>query len=260
VLQPKWPMDDPSLASWQSELSQCPTMTEYKDMMAAMPHESAGGVTGLTYDMVKLWPKNMFKIDYHALTNLFNNRSILNFWQLAWLIPIATCEQPSLLDLRPLSLLETSRKVWMSITVRRFQEVFKSLCVLDDFQEGCLWGRGTESFSTCSHQSKSTRDIDGNLETINGNSYVDDLITASASHASLQDLADLVSGFTCLAGISLLIKTFRTMAINWGPKASKCTSQPLFIMPLETDCMIKYLGVQWDIHTSIKYVARESLG
>ena len=70
-LQPKWPTDDPSLASWQSELSQCPTMTEYKDTMAAMPHESAGGVTGLTYDMVKLWPKSI--LDRLSYTHQFIN-------------------------------------------------------------------------------------------------------------------------------------------------------------------------------------------
>ena len=145
AFQPKRPTDDPSLKGWQTDLLRCPTLVEFKEAIAAMPHESAGGLTGLTYDMVKLWPEAMVTKAYNALANLFRDRAVPKFWQLAWLVPIPKCEQPSLLDLRPLSLLEAIRKIWMSITVRRLQDGFKRLRVLDDAQEGSLRGRGTDT-------------------------------------------------------------------------------------------------------------------
>ena len=99
-----------------------PTIVEFKNAIQAARGGSAPGLSGLSYSMIKLWPERIVVEMYSALTRLWNTKSTPEYWKWRWLVPIPKAKSPSLLELRPLSLIEALRKIWFSIPIRRIQE------------------------------------------------------------------------------------------------------------------------------------------
>ena len=99
-----------------------PTIEEFKNAIQAARGGSAPGLSGLSYSMIKLWPERIVVEMYSALTRLWNTKSTPEYWKWRWLVPIPKAKSPSLLELRPLSLIEALRKIWFSIPIRRIQE------------------------------------------------------------------------------------------------------------------------------------------
>jgi hypothetical protein len=123
----------------------CPSRQEFEDAIARSANNSSPGITGLSYNMIKNWQPLLKDQIYAALANLWSEKKGPGHWMARWLVPIPKKEQPTLLDLRPLSLYETLRKLWMSVLVNRVQEAWTAGGYLNDNQHGFIRKKGTDT-------------------------------------------------------------------------------------------------------------------
>ena len=81
---------------------------------------------------------------------MWETGQIPNWWKRKWLCPKAKTDPSTatLDDLRPLCLLETTRKIWLGILVGRIVVVWESDQVLAPGQYGFRQGRGCEGPTT----------------------------------------------------------------------------------------------------------------
>jgi hypothetical protein len=79
---------------------------------------------------------------------MWARKEIPDHWRWRWLVPIPKVPNPTLADLRPLSLIEPLRKVWTSIFVYRVQNFWAEHPRSLDGQHGFLKGRGTDTAVT----------------------------------------------------------------------------------------------------------------
>jgi hypothetical protein len=120
----------------------------FDELDAAIRHlktNSAPGMSGLSYNMIKTWPQEVREAVYNDLRDLWERREFPDDWTWRWLAPIPKVPDPSLNHLCPLSLLEALRKTWCSIFVRRIQHYWRNEGCLNDSQHGGVKGRGTGS-------------------------------------------------------------------------------------------------------------------
>ena len=365
----------PRFQEWQQSLLECPTLDDFNQAIQATPVDSAPGFSGLSYNMIRMWTPPIVERVHQALSESWKDYTFPEHWQHAWLVPIPKTDDPTLDDLRPLSLLDALRKIWLSIFVRRIQQGWSEFSLLCAAQEGSRPNCGTDTailrFLNCMEGAKevgsqvylsswdmkrafdsvpkslltfawmrmgipeslatyltaldvggttvvrtplaldtlrsrtpeairdtlamgftpemgtgqgdvvsplawsavfdilltalqrhhfetpafTTRDLRGYVTADGILSYVDDLLTIVASHAGLQQCADLVSAFSCLVGIRLAHQKFRAFAPNWGlPSLSRASTVTIHTpgwtaldIPLQSDGTFKWLGVHWDL-------------
>ena len=102
-------------------LSRPPSREEFEEAIRHAPKDSAAGMSGLSYNMVRCWPKHFIDAAFSALDTLWDSSVVPSQWRWRWLIPIPKVPNPSLTDLRPLCLNEALRKLWFSAIIRRLQ-------------------------------------------------------------------------------------------------------------------------------------------
>ena len=118
----------------------CPTLVEF---LAAIKHSkknSAPGVSGLSYNMLRLCPPPLLQAMYDSLATMWTSKEVPEYWKWRWLVPIPKCKSPSLKDLRPLSLVEVIRKIWAVVVVRRIGLCWSDHKVLNRCQHGFIRG------------------------------------------------------------------------------------------------------------------------
>ena len=72
---------------------------------------TAGGMQGLTYAMMKAWPPEITRYVYGLLCSLWADKMVPRWWRHRRLIPLRKKpENPTLDELRPIVLLEVTRK------------------------------------------------------------------------------------------------------------------------------------------------------
>lgn len=128
-------------AQIETSLEATITFQDYKESVESCPHDSAGGRTGLTYNMIRLWPEAMHRRAYKAMISMWELKQIPTHWKAVWLVPIPKVPDPTLDELRPLMLFEALRKVWMRIVARRIQKTLGDLGLLETAQDGSLAGK-----------------------------------------------------------------------------------------------------------------------
>ena len=111
--------------------------------MKCLKVDSAPGVTGLSYNMMRTWTEPIIDAAYRGIASYWTSDTFPPDWTWKWLAPIPKKPQPHLDDLRPLSLLEPLRKVWMSIVVRKIWTSWLRSGVVNPSQHGSVPGRGT---------------------------------------------------------------------------------------------------------------------
>ena len=121
-----------------------PTLKEFTDAIAHLKRDSAPGVTGLSYNMIKEWPEDVVSEAYNSLALLWEQRRIPDEWTRRWIVPIPKKSDPDVTDLRPLMLLEAMRKAWCSIISNRIQTFWAQHHSLQRNQFGSVRGKGTE--------------------------------------------------------------------------------------------------------------------
>ena len=123
------------------------TIENLKAAIAKASTTSVAGPSGLSYAMMKEWSPKVLKEAFDAMTMIWETGQIPNWWKKKWLCPKAKIDPAlaTLDDLRPISLLETTRKIWLGIIVGRVVGIWESEDVMANGQYGFRKGRGCES-------------------------------------------------------------------------------------------------------------------
>ena len=82
--------------------------------------------------MMKEWTPAALTEAHQAMTMIWETGAIPNWWKKKWLCPKSKVDPDlaTLDDLRPISLIETTRKIWMGIIVGWIVEVWEEHDVL----------------------------------------------------------------------------------------------------------------------------------
>lgn len=147
----KTPPPSPALLRFQSDVMRTPTYDEWIQEVQHTSTGSAGGMSGLTYDIIKLLPDETKRDMYNALVELWNTqtddpggRTIPSSWRWRWLVPIPKTDDPTLEQLRPLCLLEVLRKSWSAVFIQRIITFLSTQHALNPGQH-CQRGKGTDT-------------------------------------------------------------------------------------------------------------------
>eukprot|EP01041_Mallomonas_annulata_P042147 gene42147-biopygen7330 len=81
-----------------------PSLEDFITAISTAPKQSAPGVTGFTYAMMKAWPPEAMKLAYKALSTMWKDTYIPPWWKWRWLVPVPKKKDPGMADLRPLTL------------------------------------------------------------------------------------------------------------------------------------------------------------
>eukprot|EP01034_Spumella_vulgaris_P028247 gene28247-35072_t len=113
-----------------------PTLEEFVTAISTAPKQSAPGVTGCTYAMMKAWPPQAMKMAHKALSTMWNTKEIPQWWKWRWLVPVPKKKDPSLADLRPLTLVEATRKIWSRLIIMKITRAWDNNDLLNPAQHG----------------------------------------------------------------------------------------------------------------------------
>ena len=95
--------------------------------------------------MVQLWPDSVVERAYECLRSAWPDRKVLEGWGTRLLAPIPKKTNPELKDLRPLMLIEVTRKIWMGLIMNRVRLFWTKHKLLDERQHAYLRGKGTQT-------------------------------------------------------------------------------------------------------------------
>ena len=105
------------------------------------------GLTGFSYQLMKMLPDECMR-DLHAmLSRLWETRTVPEHWTFKALLGIPKKDIPNPLveDLRPIGLIEVTRKLWTRLILARIFKALKKFAVLQLNQSGGLANMGTDS-------------------------------------------------------------------------------------------------------------------
>ena len=105
------------------------------------------GLTGFSYQMMKLLPDSEVNRLFLMMNRLWTNRSIPTFWTFKALqgIPKSDKPNPGVADLRPIGLIEVTRKLWTRMVMAKIFKGMRKFHVIQANQSGGLANRGTDS-------------------------------------------------------------------------------------------------------------------
>ena len=123
-----------------------PTFEEYLQAVRTRSSKSARRLTGLTYALMKRWPKNICMLMYDLLASPWDAKMTADWWQFRWLVPIPKqLVQPSLQTMRPIVLLEVTKIWWRGSIITKIMRVIEEKNVLCSAQYGSWRHRSTAS-------------------------------------------------------------------------------------------------------------------
>ena len=148
IIKPMDDMDQHEIQSDEirSELERCPTLIELHEAINKAKKGKTGGPTGLTYNMLKLASKEIISDIYDELVNLWSNEmEIAEFLQNRWLKAVSKGDYQITADnSRPIMLIEITRKLWMSIMMKRIESHWRKYKIIDDAQHAYTGGSNTD--------------------------------------------------------------------------------------------------------------------
>ena len=123
-----------------------PTFREFCNAISAKPGKTSGGVSGLTYEHMKIWSKNYKREVYTNLIKTWMSEEVPDWWKWRWLCPIPkTAEDTTLAGQRPVILVEVVRKTWVALIIHRINTCWKKYDILHTSQHGFRSARGTDT-------------------------------------------------------------------------------------------------------------------
>ena len=136
----------PSLSTDIQALDRDPTLDEFLTTLKSMPSHSAPGPSGLTYNMILALPTQQLTALYDHLLILWKHKHILPTWKWRELAPLPkVLENITINDIRPLTLIETCRKVWVSIFVNRIKRFWLQHNIIHSSQHAYTAHRGVDT-------------------------------------------------------------------------------------------------------------------
>ena len=137
---------DPTLQAEIDHLSSTPTYVDFTAALKSMPTRSAAGPSGLTYNMIAALPEGHLRALYDSLVTLWESRQGAPLWKWRELSPLPkVTENITISDIRPLTLIETTRKVWVSIVVNRIKRFWIARSIIHPSQHAYTEARGVDS-------------------------------------------------------------------------------------------------------------------
>ena len=133
----------------QESLAAPPTYEEFVKRITRVSRDSTPGPSGLTYNMIKAWDNESKKAAYVALAQIWESKLIPRSWKWRWLVVIPKTKEthPYVKSLRPITMVEAIRKIWLSLINNRIQTIWTKHHVLHKSQHGSREGHGTCSAS-----------------------------------------------------------------------------------------------------------------
>ena len=123
-----------------------PSREEFGAYIKTLDPSSAGGMSGLTYLMVKLWPTEILDHAYKCLDQTWVSKGTFPDWGDRWLAPIPKkVTDPGLKDLRPLMLVEVTRKIWVGLIMHKIRHFWKKWNIINENQHAYIQGKGTQT-------------------------------------------------------------------------------------------------------------------
>jgi len=102
-------------------------------------------MSGVTYNLMSLWPDKVVFQVYDLLCAIWSHKSTPPFWKWRWLVPIPKKpDNHTLANLRPISLIEASRKLWINFFINRIKNFWISQDILCSSQHAFLTSKSTE--------------------------------------------------------------------------------------------------------------------
>ena len=152
ALQPK-PKADIVHQQLTAALRDPPTLAEFKKGIQKCKTNSAPGMSGLSYNMLKSLPENAIEYVYDKLCFFWQTTDVPASFQWRWLkqIPKKLVDHMGLNDYRGLMLCEVLRKIWGSQSLRRVMGAIRHHATLETNHHGFEPGRGTDT-ATIIHQ------------------------------------------------------------------------------------------------------------
>jgi len=130
------------------DLFQCPpTLEEFTREIRTPRPLTTGGMSGLTYQMMRLWPPEVVRAAYVAIRTMWQSGHIPDMWKWRWLVPIPKGANSDIGNLRPIMLLEVTRKAWASLIMSKIRSALIRHGVLSPAQHAFLPGRSVETAS-----------------------------------------------------------------------------------------------------------------
>ena len=127
-------------------LSTTPTYDEFIDGLTSMPSKSAPGPSGLTYNMIASLPPDHLRHLYDHLAHLWSTRQGCPDWKWRLLAPLPkVLENITINDIRPLTLIETTRKLWVGLIINRVKSFWSTHKILHPSQHAYTEQRGVDS-------------------------------------------------------------------------------------------------------------------
>ena len=122
------------------------TLEDFKKALSVRSNNKAGGITGCTINMIKQWEPNIQEFAYELMNTMWENRHIPKWWKDKWVVLIPKEDMPDIpvSKLRPICLLETTRKVWTAIIMARVMGVLHRRGTLQSMQAGFTPGTSTD--------------------------------------------------------------------------------------------------------------------
>ena len=122
-----------------------PSLADFNGYIKNLNPKSAGGPSGLTYLIVQQWPDNVRERVYDVLADAWKRRVTIPGWGRRWLQPIPKILDPGLEDLRPLMLVEVTRKIWVGLIMARIADFWSRWGLIDVAQHAYIRGKGTHT-------------------------------------------------------------------------------------------------------------------
>ena len=102
-------------------------------------------MSGFTYNLMSLWPTMVVEQVYDLLCAIWTHKSTPPFWKWRWLVPIPKkADNNTLSNLRPISLIEASRKIWIGLYVDKIKGFWARTGILCPSQHAYLADKSTE--------------------------------------------------------------------------------------------------------------------
>jgi hypothetical protein len=122
-----------------------PSLAEFRTALHHSKRQSSAGMSGVTYNLMSLWPTSTIQEVYDILCAIWTHKSTPPFWKWRWLVPIPKkADTNTLINLRPISLIEASRKLWIGLLIDKIKRFWSRTNILCPSQHAYLADKSTE--------------------------------------------------------------------------------------------------------------------
>jgi hypothetical protein len=124
-----------------------PSYAEFTEAIRRAPRNSSPGPSGFSYSLLKLLSDPVARYLYDLMLTLWSTQTIPEFWKHKFLVMLSKTQETTatLGNLRPLGLIEITRKLWTNLVLNRVKQAVYKHRILQQTQNGFTPQKGTDS-------------------------------------------------------------------------------------------------------------------